>query len=64
MGAQDTMIRSLLHGDPGLVRPDWSAWLGSLPTPTWIVDGEDLAVCAANAAAHDLLGWAPGMLVG
>lgn len=64
MGAQDTIIRSLLDGEPGRLRPDWSAWLGSLPTPAWIVDGDDLTVCAANAAAHDLLGWSSGTLVG
>ena len=64
MGAHDTLVRSLLAGGSAAAPPDWSAWLGSLPTPAWIVDGDDLTVCAANAAAHALLGWPAGALVG
>ncbi len=44
--------------------PDWSTLLSSLPQPACLVDASSLRVVAANAAVHQLLGRAPGALLG
>jgi diguanylate cyclase (GGDEF)-like protein/PAS domain S-box-containing protein len=42
----------------------WAPLMTSLPDAAWLVDGQSQLVIAANPTAHELLGFAPGSLVG